>query len=80
MKLFAMGALLLATVLPVMADEPAEQPADAPAAVIQEAKATCLKWAEEDGVAKEELDSYLLQCVNDQLADLGYKPVTKIDG
>lgn len=56
-----------------------EEKVDAPQAVIDEAKQLCEKYAEEDGIAAEDLDSFLLECVNEELEAEGYNKIESLD-
>ena len=46
---------------------------------IDAAVSLCKGYATEDGVSSDELASYLLSCVNDELEQQGYQAVAKID-
>jgi hypothetical protein len=50
----------------------------APQSAVDEAISLCQNYAVEDGISGEELASYLLACVNDELAAQGYEPVDTI--
>ncbi|WP_185967949.1 hypothetical protein [Thalassotalea sp. PS06] len=39
---------------------------------------TCKIYAEEDGVTPDEMTTYLLECVNDDMEMSGYKHLTKL--
>jgi len=52
---------------------------EAPKEVITQAIEDCKAWAKEDEIAKDELYSYVLNCVNSDLTDQEYKTVKKID-
>ncbi|MGI3003824.1 hypothetical protein ACRTDJ_12215 [Shewanella algae] len=45
---------------------------------IQQFLQTCLQMADEDGVPVEERQQYLLDCVNDQLTEMGYQPLQSL--
>jgi len=49
--------------------------ADAPQEYILSLLADCKEYAVEDEVEKKELNSYLLACINDSLAESYYKPI-----
>jgi len=50
----------------------------APENVVKAATEQCQSWAKEDEVEEAELAAYLLDCVNEQLLDQGYKAVSTI--
>ncbi|MET1256144.1 hypothetical protein ABVT43_13470 [Aliikangiella sp. GXAS 311] len=54
------------------------EPKDAPKDVLDEAIELCKRYASEDQINPEELEVYLLDCVNSELETQGYKPVEKI--
>lgn len=47
--------------------------------VINEAIELCKEYALEDGVKKEELETYLLECVNEELESRGFQKIESID-
>ena len=51
---------------------------DASAETIQEFTEMCVSWAKEDDVSNEELNAYVLKCVNDELESEGYKKVSSV--
>ncbi|MGL4711457.1 MAG: hypothetical protein ACRCWP_02520 [Shewanella sp.] len=51
----------------------------APAADVAQLKEACQQMASEDQVDNAELKQYVLDCVNDQLTEIGYKTVTEIN-
>lgn len=57
----------------------ADELPDAPEDELQASIKTCTDWATEDNVVAEELKLHVLNCVNDDLTNMGYKNVTKID-
>jgi len=59
-----------------IADE--DKPA-APQSVIDEAKAVCEKYAQEDNVPADDLKNFLMECVNEELDAQGYKKVDSLD-
>jgi hypothetical protein len=50
----------------------------APQETVKAVTETCQSWAKEVGVERTELASYLLDCVNDELQERGFLPVSKI--
>ena len=52
---------------------------DAPKEVLTAALKICKQYATEDGIEGKERHNYLLECVNDELYDLGYKKLVKLD-
>jgi hypothetical protein len=40
--------------------------------------ASCVEWAAEDEVSNEDMDKYLLECVNDVLTSNGFKAVSSV--
>jgi len=51
----------------------------APQSVIDSARESCMEYAKEDRVPKEEIDGYLLECVNDELEEKGFKKIEYLD-
>lgn len=51
----------------------------APAADVAQLKEVCQQMASEDQVENAELKQYVLDCVNDQLTEIGYKSVTEVN-
>ncbi|GIU02637.1 hypothetical protein C9I43_02185 [Shewanella morhuae] len=51
----------------------------APAADVAQLKEVCQQMASEDQVENAELTQYVLDCVNDQLTEIGYKSVTEVN-
>jgi flagellar biosynthesis protein FliP len=75
MKKLVLSALVAFSVMtPVFADEPKEATVD----MLNKTIESCKQWAVEDEVAKEELDQYMLECVNDVLTSNGFKAVTTL--
>ncbi len=75
--LFTMALLVSANVL---AQTTSDLPADrtlisAPEESIQAAIEQCEKWAKEDGIKEADLNTYLLDCVNQELDVQDYLPV-----
>jgi hypothetical protein len=56
----------------------AEEEKKAPKSVVNDYIELCTIYATEDDISKEELDSYLLNCVNEELKDNGYKEVNSL--
>ena len=50
----------------------------APKDVVDSIVEQCKQYASEDGVKAEDMDSYVLSCVNDELDDQGYAKVDKL--
>ncbi|WP_417763269.1 hypothetical protein [Shewanella sp.] len=48
---------------------------EASAADVQQLVQVCRQMAVEDEITKEELSEYLLDCVNDQLNEMGYHQI-----
>ncbi|MCH1920145.1 hypothetical protein L9G15_11960 [Shewanella sp. A3A] len=67
-----LGLALLVASGVVSADD--ELPA-ASAADVKQLVQVCRQMAIEDEITKDELDEYLLDCVNDQLNEMGYRAV-----
>jgi len=38
----------------------------------------CKSYAQEDEISKEDMQNYLLTCINDELADSFYKPISAL--
>lgn len=70
-----LGLALLVVSGVVSADD--ELPA-ASAADVKQLVQVCRQMAVEDEIAKEELDDYLLECVNDQLNEMGYRAIEEL--
>ena len=51
---------------------------EAPKELVKDFTEMCLNWAKEDDTAPEELKTYVLNCVNDELTSEGYKKVTEV--
>jgi len=75
-KVFLIFAMALST--GVIADDTSAK-GPAPKEVIDQAIKTCQEYAKEDEVVAEELESYMLVCVNGELEDQGYDKVDSID-
>ncbi|MGL4447677.1 hypothetical protein [Shewanella sp.] len=60
-----------------IADESTLPPA--PAADLAQLIEVCQQMAVEDQVDNGELQQYVLDCVNDQLTELGYRPVNSLN-
>lgn len=58
------------------ADESTLPPA--PASDIAQLTEVCQQMADEDQIEGEELKQYVLDCVNDQLTEIGYQTVTEL--
>ena len=50
----------------------------APAPILDSVKANCREYAEEDGVKAEELNAYLLTCINEELSDLEFRAISDL--
>ncbi|MCL1076259.1 hypothetical protein [Shewanella dokdonensis] len=75
MKALALLAAMLVTFVVMADDEPLPQ---ASVADIKELVQVCRQMATEDEVSKAELQDYLLDCVNDQLNEMGYQQVKSL--
>lgn len=54
---------------------------DTPAAsadVIKEYTQMCVNWAKDEDIADDDLNVYVLNCVNDELESEGYSAVTSV--
>lgn len=51
----------------------------APSDTLNSAKELCKSWATEDEVTGDQLASYMMRCVNEELEYQGYSPVASID-
>ncbi len=51
----------------------------APASEITQLKEVCQQMADEDQVENAELQQYVLDCVNDQLTEMGYQTIQQLD-
>jgi|TARA_R110001583_G_scaffold15006_4_gene62272 hypothetical protein len=71
---FLLGLVLSLTMFGAVADE--GEVADA--ALIAELTQYCTDIAEEDGTGGQSLNTFLLECVNNELSSEGYKAVDKI--
>ena len=76
-KLSAVFTLLALVSFTPLADDSSLPPA--PAADIAQLKEVCQQMASEDQVENAELKQYVLDCVNDQLTEMGYKSVTEVN-
>lgn len=70
---FLLGLVLSLTLFGAVADE--GEVADA--ALIAELKQYCNDIAEEDGTGGQNLNTFLLECVNNELTNEGYQKVEK---
>lgn len=52
---------------------------EAPKDELESSIKACQEWADEDKVPADEVKQYILNCVNDDLTNMGYKNVSKID-
>lgn len=52
---------------------------DAPKVLLDLTINECKEYAAEDGVGQEKMKEYLLECVNSELEDQGYKKVDKLE-
>ena len=57
----------------------AEDRPQADSELIEELKQFCMEISEEDGTGELDLAAFLLDCVNSELDEEGYRPVTKLD-
>jgi hypothetical protein len=73
---FLLTSLLALSVLHFQAI--AEEAKPAPPEVLKEIKQECAEYAKEDEIPKEELSEYMLNCVNDELAERGFAPLKKL--
>ena len=75
-------ALLALIVAPLFAVSATYAVADdaptASAEMIKEYTEMCVNWAKDDDVSNEELNAYVLKCVNDELESEGYQKVTSV--
>jgi hypothetical protein len=55
-----------------------EELPEAPRAVLDSIISNCRDYAIEDEVAAEQLNEYLLTCVNQELSDLEYRQLAKL--
>ncbi|GIU20332.1 hypothetical protein [Shewanella glacialipiscicola] len=76
-KLSAVFTLLALVSVTSFADDSTLPPA--PAADVAQLKEVCQQMASEDQVENAELKQYVLDCVNDQLTEIGYKSVTEVN-
>jgi|TARA_R110002124_G_scaffold141765_2_gene306305 hypothetical protein len=70
---FLLGLMFSLTLFAAVADEDV-----ADAALIAELKQYCNDIAEEDGTDGQDLNTFLLECVNNELTNEGYQKVEKI--
>lgn len=56
----------------------ADEQTIAPQELIREFTLMCLEWANDDNVAANELNQYVLNCVNDELSSDGYRAISSI--
>jgi len=73
-KQLLVGAICALLSVAVVAQEAAE----APKSIIADYIELCTSYATEDGIGKDDMDSYLLECVNTELTDNGYKEVKSL--
>ncbi len=75
-KVFALTLALFisATVMANQSDLPKPEQS-----LVAELKSLCEGWAEEDGIKEEELATYVLNCVNSELSDMGYQTLERIE-
>ncbi len=57
----------------------ADERPEADPETIAELKQYCMEVAQEDGTGESTLAEFLLNCVNQELLDEGYKPIKKLD-
>jgi len=73
------GAVVLGLVTMIAGSLWAEEELqEAPAVILDSVKASCRTYAEEDEVKAEDLDAYLLKCINEELSDLEYRAIAKV--
>lgn len=78
MKKLLLVTLLTAVSTFTFADEDNEGTEQASAAYIQSILTVCKQDAAEDEVSAEELNNYLLECVNDDLVSNDYNPIDSL--
>lgn len=74
MKKFAIALFALMTFTSAADERP-----EADAEMIAELKMFCMDVAEEEGTGESTLAEFLLDCVNQELLDEGYRPIKKLD-
>lgn len=82
MKKFVFASALLLSLSafaqpPTDTDQPKQEAA--PADIISNAKEMCTAWAKDDGIEQEQLNEYLLNCVNNELSYDNYQPVDSLN-
>jgi hypothetical protein len=77
MKLrFCFSVIILGLIsLTLTADDLPDAPKDLLDSTIKE----CKEYAAEDGIEQEKMKIYLLECVNSELEDQGYKKLDKLE-
>ncbi|QSX33417.1 hypothetical protein JYB87_17130 [Shewanella avicenniae] len=73
MRALALLAVLLVATPAVFAED--EALPEASAADVKQLLQVCKQMAVEDEIIKDELADYLLDCVNDQLNEMGYRRI-----
>ena len=80
-----MGALLFSGLVVASEPEPLQLEGElnqtlpvAPEETVRSATDTCNSWAKSESISDDELPSYLLECVNDELQGQGYQPVSNV--
>ena len=51
---------------------------EAPSSFVEEALMMCNEFAQDEDIKAEELDAFLLECVNDELEESDYKKLAKL--
>ncbi|QSX31757.1 hypothetical protein JYB88_03340 [Shewanella cyperi] len=77
-----MSVLLLALLsqpLSATEDEPVTDLPPAPTEDVVQIKAVCQQIALEDQVEAADMQKFLLGCLNEQLNEMGYQPLTSLD-
>ncbi|MCF2949131.1 hypothetical protein L0668_13500 [Paraglaciecola aquimarina] len=70
--ILSLGVLLVSTVS-------AEELPNASAKVVTELTQYCSEMATEYKIAEKDLKKYMLECVNEELAAEGFRPLVKLD-
>ena len=73
-----MKGVLIAATLFVTLNTMAEELPVADPAFIAELKEFCTEVANDEGVSAEDLNAFLLSCINDELESEGYQPIKKV--
>ncbi len=78
MKTILISTLLTVAAFSVFANDDDSHLEEASVGYVSQVLATCKEYAVEDEVAAKDLNSYLLECVNDDLDANGYKKITSL--